>query len=214
MSQPGEQPIYSYPGHITNYDTVYVREPGSELSMVMEEIDELLYPETPDMSLIGAKNARTGHNYLFTSFLQEYLRADREAWVWPLETVTIGIEHAMYLGRSAIKQSYKVRIDSSVHQSRIEEERIVAIQNRITSIYYLEEVSGGDRPFLGSIIYPDILGQSINDTDDVKRKLFSIDPPKPEIMTVYDCEQLYNEISELRTLAIYDHSDVLRSSAS
>ncbi len=196
MSQSGEQPIYTYPGHITNYDTVYVREPGAQLSMLMEEVDELMYPDAPESFLIGAHSAKTGQNYMHTNFLQEYIRADRFGWAWPLETITIGIEHTMYLGRSAIKQSYKVRIDSSIHKSWEENGTIRELKNRTTSIYYLEEIAGNDRPYLGSLIRPNILGE---------------ENPKPEAMTVYDCEELYDEISQLRTLAIYDHSDTLRS---
>jgi hypothetical protein len=179
---------YHHSQHLEAYDHKYISLPGAELELLVEELDELLYPDPRDQFEISVHSARAGQGSLSTHFNHTYLRSDRREWVWPLESLSFSVDHSIYFGNIPVKQCYKIQLDSSIQQSVVKQDQIVALDNRVTTLYYLEETPVEDERFKGSMIRPNITNE---------------ENPTSELMTAYDCERLYDEISALRTLAIY-----------
>lgn len=189
---------YHYEGHIEQYDIDGVRQHGGELDIVTQEIDELLYPDRPGLTNVCVSSARSSGGITVTSFVHEYLRTESDDRAWPLESVKVAVEHSLYLGRQALKQCYKIRIDNSVHHVVTEDNGTrLTLHNRVSSLFYISQLGAGNEPFEGYIVRPDIIGEQ---------------DMKDEPMTVYDCEKLYDSISELRLLAQRDaqEAQVLR----
>lgn len=183
MTSSSEQPHYHYPRHRALYDTHSPRMHGGEIQSVMECLDELLYFE--DDTAFRPHAAQTDGTIFVNYYSQEYTRGDLRGYVWPLETVRLSVEHTIYLGRSALKQSYKIRSDSQIHRPEI---RIT----RVSSMFYLEQVAGEGVVYFGTMIRPDVLPNA-----DVHE----------EQMTVYDCEQLYGQVVDAISLAVADARD-------
>lgn len=189
MSSESGAPRYHTPWHAQIYDERGISLPGAELEMLCDEIDELLYPDPKEEITIATNSARAGRGGISTYFSHEYLSGEREGgWAWPLESVTVSVDHSIYKGRVALKQCFKVKIDNSIIATRSNLETVSVTDHPITSIYYIEEFAAAERSFSGSIIRPNIIGE---------------EHPKDEPMTRYDCEKLYDSIAGLRTLAIY-----------
>lgn len=189
MSPSENMPRYTHAQHLREYDQAYIGKTGAELELLTVQMDDILYPESDKETVVSASSAQATDGFIQTQFRHEFLRADRIGWCWPLESVRVSIDHAMYLGRGALKQCYKVHIDSSVLQQTVKDEKLVALKNRITSIYYLEETAGTTNRFIGSILRPNIIGEASH---------------SDESMTAYDCERLMDVLAELSNIAIYD----------
>lgn len=175
--------------HLKNYDTKYLALPGAEMEILAEYIDDLLYPDAHEQPHIGVQRARVGNGNITTMFSHSYLRTDTSTMGSSVESIGFTIDHTQYLGRSALKQCYKVRIDSTVEQTVLRGvDLVIPPQNRVTSMFYIEQ-HAGNYAFNGMVIHPNIIG----------------DPePSDEDMTVYDCEQLLSSVLEVQRLATYD----------
>ena len=187
--------------HIENYDTEYVGLHDESIEIVVQEIDDLLYPEPDETGLfrISAQRARANGKIVTTMFSHEYLRTDRPTMGWAVENVNLSIDHTVYLGNSALRQCYKVRVDSSVLQSVSRGElTVIPPENRVTSIYYLEELARGDVPFRGLVLRPNV----VNEPDAAD-----------ESMTTYDCNQLFKVLSEVTAIAKHDAREAKTLSA-
>lgn len=185
-----EQPSYTHPLHLAAYNTERIGTPGAELDVLTDLIDEVIYPETDKDTVVGVSSARSSDGHIQTHFTHEFLIADGETYAWPLESVRLSVDHAVYLGRAAIKQSYKVQIDTSVLRPVMDEAGNIYVKNRVTTHYYLEEIAGPRPRYFGTMLRPNMLNDE-----------YQADEP----MTVYDCNQLINVIAELASVA--DHDD-------
>jgi hypothetical protein len=186
MATEHENPVYFDSFHLEQYDTQSIRRFDGELGLIIDLIDDILYP---DAQTVVRPNSATAGNGVFTCrFSHEYARMDLRGWVWPVETVGISIEHTRYLGRSALKQCYKVLVFNQIHQAKV-------FPNKVKSLYYIEETAGDQVVYNGNILRPDLLPEgSVMD----------------ESMTAYDCDQLANTLFEMKSLAQIDSTEQLR----
>lgn len=175
------------PRHLQEYDTDYIGLSGNHLEIVVEELDDLLYPDTMLRSGNGAQRARASAGVVFAGFNHDYLRTDMLTLGWAVESVRLSVDHTQYLGKSALKQCYKIKIDTSVEQSILRGvPQVVPPKNRVTSMYYVEEFpSSSAASFYGYVLRPNIMNEQ---------------PQSDERMTAYDCNQLYNVVNEVRRL--------------
>lgn len=171
---------YHYPPHARLYDVESTRLPGGEVDSLMDAFDELLYPT--ENTVIRAHSALATDEIFITYFSHQFHRLDLKSWIWPIESVTVNAEYTRYLGSSALKQCYKLQIDSEIHRPDLG-------PNRISTMYYLEQFAGKGQAFFGTIIRPNIIQE---------------DTPKDEQMTVYDCQRLYEDIADIVGLASVD----------
>lgn len=174
--------------HIQAYDTTYVGLAGGGLEKVAYEIDELLYPEEECHRPAGALRARVGDGIVFAGFNYEYLRTEVSPYARAVESVRLSIDHTQYLGRNALKQCYKIKLDTSLEQAVVLGSWLVTPPvNRVTAMFYLEEfpAEGDEKSFRGQALRPNIIGEQ-NQSD--------------EHMTAYDCSQLYKAIHDARQI--------------
>lgn len=186
MAGKHENPVYFDSFHLEQYDTESIRRFDGELGLVIDVLDDILYPE--GQTVIRPNSASVGDGIFTCRFAHEYSKMDLRDWVWPVETIGINIEHTRYLGRSALKQCYKVLLYNQIHQKEV-------FPNKVKSMYYLEEIAGSEMIYQGSIVRPDVLPEG---------------EVQDEPMTAYDCDQLANALFELKNLALIDTSERLR----
>lgn len=179
MSANPESP-YHYPPHNRIYDVASTRLPGGEVDALMDAFDELLYPT--DNTVIRPHSALATGEVFTSYFSHQFHRLDLKSWIWPIESVTVNAEHTRYLGNSALKQCYKVQIHSEIHRPDLG-------PNRVSTLYYLEQVAGNGQSFFGTMIRPNITQEA---------------GPQDEQMTAYDCQRLYDDIADIVGLASID----------
>jgi hypothetical protein len=176
-----QTPTYHYPDHLRAYDIEAPKKAWGQIAMLTEMLDDILYA---GKTTIQPHSARASEDLFESFFVYEYPRS--ESTITGLaatpEFLKMSVEHARYLGSAALKQSYKVRLDSSIRHMNL------GIY-RITSMYYLEEVAGIDNKYLGSMLKPNIIGEAQV-------------PQEP--MTVYDCETLSKTFDEVLDLIKVD----------
>lgn len=165
------------------YRVAATRVEGGEVQQLMQTFDDLIYPSND--TIIRTHAARANNNVFTGFFSEEYSRGDFKGCLWPVETVQLNAEHTIYLGAAAIKQCYKIQFHSSIMRDDLG-------PNRVSTLYYLEEIAGKGQRFFGTIIRPNI-------TNDPNCK--------EEQMTAYDCVQLQRELIELIGLAAVDAKD-------
>lgn len=170
-----QTPQYTYQGHLEVYDTQAPRRADGEIGFLMDTLDDILY--AGGGTVIHPCSAHANGDLFESHFSYEYLRGETGylGLAWPLESVSLHVDHTRQLGKAALRQSYKIKIDNSIHQAS-------AGPNRVTSMYYLEEVAGREDIYYGTMIRPNIM----NDPS-----------PSDEPMTVYDCDQLYTLLDQV-----------------
>ena len=177
-------PQYTHPKHTVNYDVLSPRQSDGELGILLDTIDEVMYPGEDTSICVGSSSGEGDTSV--TVFDHEYTRGGRgDDYTWPLESVRLQIYHTRYLGSSALRQTYALQVESQVHQYGV-------MPNRITTKYFIEEIADKRSPYFGGILHPDVLTSG------------AIDEAQ---MTVYDCEQLASTLHEIMSLARYDIKD-------
>ncbi len=180
-----QNPIYHSPIHLESYDTSGPKRCDGEIGFVMDTLDAVLY--AGGGTDIRPHAALSTASVFESHFSHHYYRGETSylGLAWSLESITLGIDHVRYLGRGALKQSYKIKVDSEIHQASIG-------KNRVTTHYYLEEFAGQGEIYSGLILRPNITGNA---------------DQRDEPMTVYDCDQLYTLLDEIEVTIRIDKQD-------
>lgn len=167
-----EESPYQDSLHQQMYDTDCVTKDYAEISIIMDALDDLFYPDGVESFRLHRFSAdgriMTGY------FAFDYTPLSDKLWLAPSEPVHISAEHTQYLGSSAINEAYKLKIESQVTGDHVHE-------NRINTLYYFQRVAGTEKPFSGMVVRPNICGES---------------QPIDEQVSVYDCEILFDQIQE------------------
>lgn len=78
---------------------------------------------------------------------------DERLWLAPNELVRVDVEHGQFLGKSAIKEYYKLQVTSHTFA---ENGDAGAIVNR----YYMQRVAGVGKIYSGSVLRANILAEN------------------------------------------------------
>ena len=180
---------YSHPEHLN----LYAGPMGDCLHQITLDVDQLLYPDTASgRPVLGKMSAQAGTNVTSIGFRYTYLRSDTWTRGFAVESMTLSIDHAIHIGRQALKQSYKLRTETSLQQTILRGNGLaIPPENRVTSLYYIEQYKSDSQGpiFTGSQVRPNIMGE---------------EHPADELMTVYDCNWLSQVIGEVAMVAEHD----------
>jgi len=174
------RPEYHHPIHLANYETHDIGLEGGEISIVMDALEDLVYPD--DILALQPQRVSTDGCVLSAYLAYEYTPLDHKLWLPPCESATLSVEHTQYLGSSPVKECFKVKLESVVTGDVLGAN---VPPNRITTMYYLQRTAGEGRIYDGLLIRPNILGE---------------DNPAEETITAYDCGLLFEQVTEAKVI--------------